>query len=116
MTCDGTDFGGIDIHGARVYAILMTTRFRGITIREGMLIEGPAGRGEFCPFREYGDRAAAGWLATPVDGYLPVPHTPPAPAPALLDTYELTDQKQAAWWRDRLNRVYSERTRITAES
>ena len=40
-----------------------------------------------------------------VDGHLPVPHTPPTPDPALLDTYELTDPDQAAWWRDRLARV-----------
>ena len=62
MTSDG-----IDLDGARVYAIPMTTRFRGITVREGMLIEGPAGWGEFCPFREYDDREAAGWLATAVE-------------------------------------------------
>jgi o-succinylbenzoate synthase len=62
MTSDG-----IDLDGARVYAIPMTTRFRGITVREGMLIEGSAGWGEFCPFREYDDREAAGWLATAVE-------------------------------------------------
>ncbi|MGH3800428.1 MAG: o-succinylbenzoate synthase [Pseudonocardiaceae bacterium] len=62
MTSDGIDFDG-----ARVYAIPMTVRFRGITIREGMLIEGPAGWGEFCPFREYDDREAAGWLATAIE-------------------------------------------------
>ncbi|MBV9160349.1 MAG: o-succinylbenzoate synthase [Pseudonocardiales bacterium] len=58
---------GIDFDGARVYAIPMTTRFRGITLREGMLIQGPAGWGEFCPFREYDDREAAGWLATAIE-------------------------------------------------
>jgi O-succinylbenzoate synthase len=57
----------IDIHGARVYAIPMVTRFRGITIREGMLVEGPAGWGEFCPFREYDDREASNWLTTAVE-------------------------------------------------
>jgi len=57
----------IDLEGAHVYAIPLTTRFRGITVREGMLIEGPAGWGEFCPFREYDDREAAGWLATAVE-------------------------------------------------
>ena len=40
MTSDG-----IDLDTARVYAIPMTTRFRGITIREGMLVEGPVGWG-----------------------------------------------------------------------
>jgi O-succinylbenzoate synthase len=58
---------GIDFDAARVYAIPMATRFRGITIREGMLFEGPAGWGEFCPFREYDDREAAGWLATAIE-------------------------------------------------
>ncbi|WP_433196771.1 o-succinylbenzoate synthase [Nocardia sp. CA-107356] len=50
-----------------VYAIPMRTRFRGITVREGMLIKGPLGWGEFCPFPEYDDREAAGWLATAVE-------------------------------------------------
>jgi len=62
MTSDGIDF-----EAARVYAVPMTARFRGITIREGMLIEGPAGWGEFCPFREYDDREATSWLATAVE-------------------------------------------------
>jgi O-succinylbenzoate synthase len=52
---------------ARVYAIPMRTRFRGITVREGMLIEGPVGWGEFCPFPEYGDRESAAWLATAME-------------------------------------------------
>jgi o-succinylbenzoate synthase len=58
---------GIDFEGARVYAIPMTTRFRGITVREGMLIQGPAGWGEFCPFPDYDDQQAAGWLATAIE-------------------------------------------------
>jgi O-succinylbenzoate synthase len=57
----------IDLDGARVYVIPMMTQFRGITVREGMLIEGPAGWGEFCPFREYDDRESASWLATAVE-------------------------------------------------
>jgi o-succinylbenzoate synthase len=57
----------MDWDGARIYAIPTTTRFRGITVREGMLIEGPAGWGEFCPFPEYDDREAASWLATAVE-------------------------------------------------
>lgn len=50
-----------------VYAIPLRTRFRGITVREGMLIRGEAGWGEFCPFAEYGDREAAPWLATALE-------------------------------------------------
>jgi o-succinylbenzoate synthase len=47
----------------RVYSIPMRTRFRGITRREGVLIHGPAGWGEFSPFAEYGPKECARWLA-----------------------------------------------------
>lgn len=57
----------IDFAGARVYAIPMRARFRGITVREGMLIEGPAGWGEFCPFADYDDTVSASWLATTIE-------------------------------------------------
>ncbi|MFI6871215.1 o-succinylbenzoate synthase [Nocardia sp. NPDC050406] len=56
-----------DFDSAVVYAIPLRTRFRGITVREGMLIPGPLGWGEFCAFPEYDDREAAGWLATAVE-------------------------------------------------
>ena len=49
-----------------VYAIPLTTRFRGITVREGLVIPGAAG-GEFCPFPEYDDGTAAPWLAGAVE-------------------------------------------------
>ncbi len=45
-----------------VFSIPMRTRFRGITVREGMLLRGPAGWGEFSPFLEYDARVAAPWL------------------------------------------------------
>jgi O-succinylbenzoate synthase len=57
----------IDWAAAHVYAIPMRTRFRGITVREGILIRGPFGWGEFCPFTEYDDHEAASWLATAVE-------------------------------------------------
>ncbi|MHA6781170.1 o-succinylbenzoate synthase [Pseudonocardia saturnea] len=46
-----------------VYSLPMTTRFRGITVREGLLLEGPTGWGDFCPFPEYDDAEAAPWYA-----------------------------------------------------
>jgi len=49
------------------YAVGMTDRFRGITVREGVLLRGPRGWGEFCPFPEYDDVVAARWLATAVE-------------------------------------------------
>src|SRR5262245_28181443 len=70
----------------------MRTRFRGITVREGALIEGPAGWGEFSPFPEYGPRECARWLAgaleaatsgwpPPVRAEVPVNVTVPAVGP-----------------------------------
>ena len=57
----------IDFTNASVYGIPMRARFRGITVREGMLIEGPAGWGEFCPFAGYDDTVSAAWLATTIE-------------------------------------------------
>jgi o-succinylbenzoate synthase len=47
----------------RAFAIPMPTRFRGTTLREGALLQGPAGWGEFSPFPDYGPRECARWLA-----------------------------------------------------
>lgn len=46
-----------------VYSIAMRSEFRGISIREGVLVEGPAGWGEFSPFWEYEVAEAASWWA-----------------------------------------------------
>ncbi|HUK68217.1 MAG TPA: O-succinylbenzoate synthase, partial [Streptosporangiaceae bacterium] len=51
----------------RAFAIPMLTSFRGITVREGALIHGPAGWGEFSPFAEYGPRESARWLACAIE-------------------------------------------------
>ena len=45
-----------------VWSVPMGTRFRGITVREGMLLRGDAGWGEFSPFLEYDASVAAPWL------------------------------------------------------
>ena len=45
-----------------VFSIPMRTRFRGITAREGMLLRGDAGWGEFSPFLEYDATVALPWL------------------------------------------------------
>jgi o-succinylbenzoate synthase len=50
-----------------VVALPMRVRFRGITTRELVLIDGPAGWGEFGAFLEYGDAEAAHWLAAALD-------------------------------------------------
>ena len=38
---------------ARVYSVPLRTRFRGIDVRDGVLVRGPAGWGEFSPFWDY---------------------------------------------------------------
>src|ERR1700729_2915627 len=60
----------------RAFAIPMRTKFRGITVREGALIQGPAGWGEFSPFAEYGPAESARWLAGAIESA-----TAPWPAP-----------------------------------
>jgi o-succinylbenzoate synthase len=70
-----TGLGGM-LQGLRAFAIPMRTKFRGITVREGALIEGPAGWGEFSPFAEYGPRESARWLASALESAL---HDWPAP-------------------------------------
>ena len=76
----------------RAFAIPMPTRFRGTTLREGALLHGPAGWGEFSPFPEYGPRECARWLScaleaavrgwpAPVRDRVPVNVTVPAVDP-----------------------------------
>ncbi|MFD9949002.1 o-succinylbenzoate synthase [Nonomuraea sp. NPDC059023] len=75
-----------------VFRIPMRERFRGQTVREGVLIHGPAGWGEFSPFPEYGPRECSRWLAcareaadegwpAPVRAAVPVNSTIPAVPP-----------------------------------
>ncbi|WP_426626003.1 o-succinylbenzoate synthase [Leifsonia sp. McL0607] len=87
---------------ARVVQLPMRSRFRGITLREAVLFEGPEGWTEFSPFVEYGDEEAAAWLHAAIDfGWraqsaplrreIPVNATIPAVAaeavPDVLDRY-----------------------------
>ena len=82
----------MDLATALVYALPMRTRFRGITVREGVLLRGPAGWGEFSPFLDYDDRECVPWLASaaeaatdgwpaPVRDRIPINCTVPVVAP-----------------------------------
>src|ERR1700731_608658 len=64
------------LEGLRAFAIPMPVKFRGITVREGALIEGPAGWGEFSRFAEYGPKESARWLASAIES---ATHAWPAP-------------------------------------
>lgn len=82
---------------SHVFSIPLRTRFRGITVREGMLVtgyheDGTLGVGEWSPFLEYDDATAAPWLAcaleaasgdwpAPVRDTVPVNVTVPAVDP-----------------------------------
>ncbi len=100
MSPAGTTDGGAsagddprDEPGATVvWSIPLRTTFRGITIREGLLLRGVAGWGEWSPFLEYdpavaepwlrgAEEAAAGGWPAPVRDRVPVNVTVPAVGP-----------------------------------
>lgn len=60
----------------QVVALPMRVRFRGITTREVVLIDGPAGWGEFGAFVEYGPHEAAHWLAAGIQAAYREPPKP----------------------------------------
>jgi O-succinylbenzoate synthase len=56
-----------------VVSLPMRVRFRGITVREVALIEGPLGWGEFGAFAEYAAPEAAHWLASAIEAAYQAP-------------------------------------------
>ncbi|MHA3948530.1 o-succinylbenzoate synthase [Cellulomonas bogoriensis] len=59
-----------------VYRVGLRTRFRGLTARDGALVRGEAGWGEFAPFWDYDDHAARAWWRAAreaADGAWPAP-------------------------------------------
>ena len=77
---------------ARVYSVPLRTRFRGIDVRDGVLVQGPAGWGEFSPFWDYDLAESRRWWAAaeeaaltgwpePVRDSVPVNVTVPAVGP-----------------------------------
>ncbi|MCC2315399.1 o-succinylbenzoate synthase [Cellulomonas xiejunii] len=76
-----------------VWDVPLRTRFRGLTRRDGVLVRGDAGWGEFSPFWDYDDTAAVRWWRAareaaddgwpaPVRTHVPVNVTVPAVDPA----------------------------------
>ncbi|MFD3402817.1 o-succinylbenzoate synthase [Kribbella sp. NPDC058693] len=74
------------------YSIGLKNKFRGITVREGMVFEGPAGWAEWSPFLDYDDATCVSWLRAaheaaelgwpaPVRDRVPVNCTVPAIGP-----------------------------------
>lgn len=50
-----------------VWSVPMRTRFRGLTSRDGVLVRGDAGWGEFSPFWDYDDVESASWWRAAVE-------------------------------------------------
>ena len=55
------------LQGAHAFSVPLTHRFRRVEHREGLLIEGPSGWGEFAPFVGYNSPTAARWLAAAIE-------------------------------------------------
>jgi O-succinylbenzoate synthase len=69
------------------FALPLQRPFRGLRLREGVLIQGPSGWGEFAPFDDYSDRAAARWLDSAIEaafGQWPTPVRQSIPVNAIL--------------------------------
>ena len=52
---------------AWVYSVPLRTRFRGIDVRDGVLLRGPSGWGEFSPFWDYDVAESRRWWAAAVE-------------------------------------------------
>jgi len=55
------------LDGAIGFAVPLTTTFRRTRVREGLLIHGPTGWGEFAPFPEYEPAECARWLSAAIE-------------------------------------------------
>ncbi len=65
-----------------VYSTPLTDRFRNLDERDGVLLRGPAGWGEFSPFWDYSDAECVPWLRAAVEAAtLPFPEPVRATAP-----------------------------------
>jgi O-succinylbenzoate synthase len=84
-----------ELLGAAVpFALPLRRRFRGLDVREGVLLRGPEGWGEFAPFDDYSDDAAARWLACAVEaayGSWPDPVRTVVPVNAIIPAVDSAD-------------------------
>lgn len=75
------------VSAARIVALPLRTKFRGLLEREVLLFEGPNGWAEWSPFIEYPDEESAVWLAAAIDfayGTTPALHRDRIPVNATL--------------------------------
>lgn len=76
-------FAEAGVTAAWVYEIPLTTQFRGITARDGLILQGPGGLAEAAPFWNYAPAVARRWF----EGALAIARSglPVAPAPVALN-------------------------------
>lgn len=74
----------------------MVARFRGITVREALLLRGPAGWAEFSPFAEYAVPEASTWLAAAIEAATSPFPPPRRPAVAVNATLPAVPAERVA--------------------
>jgi len=90
---------------ARVFALPLKREFRGVTVREGLLFEGPSGWAEFAPFHDHSDEHAARWLEAAIEqayGQWPLLVRKEVPVNAIIPMCDA--ETAAAWTADALDR------------
>ena len=90
---------------ARIFALPLKREFRGVTVREGMLFEGPSGWAEFAPFLDHSDEHAARWLEAALEqsyGTWPSLVRNEIPVNAIIPMCDA--ETAAAWTEDALDR------------
>lgn len=81
----------------RVFALPLKRAFRGVTVREGVLFEGPNGWAEFAPFADHSDEHAGRWLTAAIEqayGTWPALQRTAVPVNAIIPVTDVDTTKQ----------------------
>lgn len=93
------------LESAVPFRVELKVPFRGVTHREGLLLQGPSGWGEFAPFVEYDDDVASRWLRAGVEaayGTWSEPVRTQVPVNAIIPALDPDEAKELALatWRE----------------
>ncbi len=89
----------------RYFALPLKREFRGVTVREGLLFEGPSGWAEFAPFHDHTAEHAARWLEAALEqayGEWPALVRQEIPVNAIIPMCDA--ETATAWTEDALDR------------
>jgi O-succinylbenzoate synthase len=89
----------------RCFALPLKREFRGVTVREGLLFEGPSGWAEFAPFQDHTVEHAARWLEAALEqayGHWPALVRHEVPVNAIIPMCD--PETATAWTEDALDR------------